>query len=50
MHVNLLFHIYIGGKEKEWDSYKMDLVIRKGGRFLLRKLLGKRNNFKNEME
>jgi hypothetical protein len=24
------FYIHIGGKEKEWDSYKMEIVIKKG--------------------
>jgi hypothetical protein len=29
MHINL-FYIHVGGKEKEWGSYKMEIVIKKG--------------------
>jgi hypothetical protein len=28
-------------REKEWNSYKMEVVIKKGGRELLWKLIGK---------
>jgi hypothetical protein len=32
-------------KEKEWGSYKVEVVITKGGRKLLRKLIGKRSDY-----
>ncbi len=32
-------------RKKKCDSYKMEVVIRKGGRYLLRKLIRKRNNY-----
>jgi hypothetical protein len=30
MHINLFFYIHVSGKEKEWGSYKMEIIIKKG--------------------
>jgi hypothetical protein len=30
-------------KEKEWGGYKMEVVIKKSGKWLLRKLIWKKN-------
>jgi hypothetical protein len=32
------FHIHVGvGKKKEWGNYKTEVVIRKGGRLVIKK-------------
>jgi len=28
----LFFHIHVGGEGKEWVGYKMEVIIKKGGR------------------
>jgi hypothetical protein len=32
-------------RKKEWDSYKMEVIIKKGEKWLLWKLIKKRNNY-----
>jgi len=42
MHMLICFFIsLLVDREKEWSSYKMEVVIKKGGRELLWKLIGK---------
>jgi hypothetical protein len=43
--VNLFFISMLVDREKKWDSYKMEVVIRKGGRWLLWNLIGKGSSY-----
>jgi len=49
MHVIYLFYIHVGEKEKEWGNVKKEVVIKKGEKLLLRKLIEK-INIKKEMK
>ncbi len=45
MKRHMLIYFFISmlvDRGKEWDSYKMEVVIRKGGRLLLIKLIKKK--------
>ncbi len=45
----MFFYSHVGGYGKRQGSYKMEVVIRKGGRVLLLwKLIGKGNSYKEK--
>jgi len=46
-HMLIFFkNIHVNGWEKEWGCYKIEVIIRKGGRaLLLWKLIGKGSNY-----
>jgi hypothetical protein len=46
IHILILFFVsMLVDMGKEWDSYKMEVAIRKGGRLLLMKLIKKRSSY-----
>jgi hypothetical protein len=40
-----LFITMLMDREKEWGSYKMEVIIRKGERYLFKKLIRKGNSY-----